>query len=106
MNTKLPPKQSRIEVGRRRLKLLNHHSDGILSQQTAENLRELLPTLEKEAQEWSLIYSTQINGISTKTLFNLCAKVKSTMVLVIKDTMGDVFGAFMSEPPHLNKVEI
>jgi TLD len=92
------------DYARRKLVLSGRNAaEGILNIQIAEDLRGVLPVVEQEAQDWKLVYSTEQHGISIKTLFSNCSKYKTAMILVIKDTLGSVFGAFLSEPPHLDK---
>ncbi|XP_072908667.1 oxidation resistance protein 1-like isoform X2 [Hemitrygon akajei] len=47
---------------------------------------------------WTLIYSTSKHGMSLKTLYRSMTGVDTPMLLVIKDSDGQLFGALASEP--------
>ncbi|XP_055489465.1 oxidation resistance protein 1-like isoform X2 [Leucoraja erinacea] len=47
---------------------------------------------------WTLIYSTAKHGMSLKTLYRSMTGVDTPMLLVIKDSDGQLFGALASEP--------
>ncbi|XP_060679364.1 oxidation resistance protein 1a isoform X8 [Hemiscyllium ocellatum] len=47
---------------------------------------------------WTLIYSTAKHGMSLKTLYRSMTGIDTPMLLVIKDSDGQIFGALASEP--------
>ncbi|XP_072102726.1 nuclear receptor coactivator 7 isoform X1 [Mobula birostris] len=49
---------------------------------------------------WLLAFSTSLHGFSLKTLYRKVANTDSPVLLVIKDTCGQVFGALTSHPPR------
>ncbi|XP_042194782.1 nuclear receptor coactivator 7 isoform X2 [Callorhinchus milii] len=48
---------------------------------------------------WRLAYNTSLHGFSLKTLYRKVAKVDSPVLLILKDTHSQVFGALTSHPP-------
>ncbi|XP_078279379.1 nuclear receptor coactivator 7 isoform X3 [Rhinoraja longicauda] len=48
---------------------------------------------------WRLAFNTAVHGFSLKTLYRKVAHADSAVLLVIKDTCGQVFGALTSHPP-------
>ncbi|XP_051892049.1 nuclear receptor coactivator 7 isoform X2 [Pristis pectinata] len=51
---------------------------------------------------WCLAFSTSLHGFSLKTLYRKVANTDSPVLLVVKDTCGQVFGALTSHPPKLS----
>ena len=50
-------------------------------------------------KEWNLIFSINTDGVSMHTFYSKVEKYCPTIIL-IKDTKGNVFGAYVSEPWH------
>lgn len=75
-----------------------------LTRQLAEEIRLLVPARLQLTEEWRLIYSLEQDGVSLATLYKKCAAYKDSrkrggFVLVIKDTTGGIFGAYLSDAP-------
>ncbi|KAI9033260.1 TLD-domain-containing protein [Hyaloraphidium curvatum] len=87
LNT-LPPLQL---VGRR------PDVEAVIQVSLAEELRKHLPLIHREARKWTLIYSLEQHGISLSTLYRLSADYEGPIVLGIRNTMGETFGAFLTE---------
>ncbi|XP_070604313.1 oxidation resistance protein 1 isoform X4 [Erythrolamprus reginae] len=47
---------------------------------------------------WTLVYSTAKHGMSLKTLYRTMAGLDTPVLLVIRDSDGQIFGALASEP--------
>lgn len=75
-----------------------------LTRQLAEEIRLLVPARLQLTEEWRLTYSLEQDGVSLATLYKKCAAYKDSrkrggFVLVIKDTTGGIFGAYLSDAP-------
>jgi len=70
--------------------------DQILDTITAEKLRFHLPRRYRDHPTWELIYSLSDHGYSFLTVYDKIAD-KGPLLLVIKDTQDQVFGAYLSE---------
>ena len=106
-------------------------SSTILSKAVAEEIRLLLPPRLQLAEQWSLAYSLEQDGVGLGTLYNKCASPEiprdASFVLVVQDGAGGVgalplppsrnaslissangkascqiFGAYLTSPPHPN----
>ena len=71
--------------------------DPVIPRELAEMIRAKLPLALKEARTWKLVYSLEQHGISLSTLYRLSSEHYGPVVLGIKSTMGEVFGAFLTE---------
>ncbi|XP_051999858.1 nuclear receptor coactivator 7 isoform X1 [Xyrauchen texanus] len=69
----------------------------ILQEHHLERLMNHIPARTQE-YPWKLLYSTAEHGISLNTLYRHMADVDRPVLLVIKDTNNQVFGAFSSDP--------
>ncbi|KAL8711044.1 MAG: hypothetical protein Q9220_004425 [cf. Caloplaca sp. 1 TL-2023] len=76
----------------------------ILTRALAEEIRLLVPPRLQLAESWSLAYSLEEDGVSLTTLYQKCGpyslEKSSSVVLVIKDAAGGIFGAYLTDPPH------
>ncbi|XP_038665902.1 oxidation resistance protein 1a isoform X4 [Scyliorhinus canicula] len=75
---------------------LSEKSD-LLQTDQIEKLAKHLPP-RTVGYPWTLIYSTAKHGMSLKTLYRSMTGVDTPMLLVIKDSDGQLFGALASEP--------
>lgn len=82
------------------LTLCGSTSSTILSRAVAEEIRLLIPPRLQLAEQWSLAYSLEEDGVSLGTLYNRCAAPKvprdASFVLVVQDGAGGV-GLFQSD---------
>lgn len=62
-----------------------------------KKLSEFLPA-RVYGCKWKMVYSTFCHGISSSTLFRASRECGGPNILIIKDFMGYVFGAFASHP--------
>ena len=79
-------------------------SSTILSKAVAEEIRLLLPPRLQLAEQWSLAYSLEQDGVSLGTLYNKCASSEiprdASFVLVVQDGAGGV--GTLPLPPTCN----
>ncbi|XP_016313731.1 oxidation resistance protein 1-like isoform X3 [Sinocyclocheilus anshuiensis] len=75
---------------------LNEPSD-LLEAEQIEKLAKHLPP-RTVGYHWNLAFSTSKHGMSIKTLYRAMQDQDSPMLLVIKDSDGQIFGALASEP--------
>ncbi|XP_054469550.1 nuclear receptor coactivator 7 isoform X2 [Anoplopoma fimbria] len=66
----------------------------------ASHVRELCKELPPRTvgHSWQLTYSTSRNGTSLKSLYRKLSATDSPVLLVIKDALDEIFGAFLSHP--------
>ncbi|XP_077414971.1 oxidation resistance protein 1 isoform X2 [Vanacampus margaritifer] len=71
----------------------------------ASHVRELCKELPPKTvgYTWQLAYSTSHHGASLKTLYRKLSATDSPALLVIKDALDEVFGAFLSHPLRLSE---
>lgn len=76
------------------LTLSGSTSSTILSRTVAEEIRLLIPPRLQLAEQWSLAYSLEQDGVSLGTLYNKCASPEiprdASFVLVVQDGAGGV----------------
>ncbi|KAG8162882.1 hypothetical protein KVR01_007360 [Diaporthe batatas] len=75
----------------------------LLTPAVAEEIRIMVPERQRIEEEWNLIYSLDQDGASLGTLYEKCSPFQGTrnsFVLVIRDSYGGLFGAYLSESPH------
>ncbi|PWW80624.1 TLD-domain-containing protein [Tuber magnatum] len=76
-----------------------------MSPALAEEIRLLLPPRLQLHETWTLRYSLEQHGVSLSTLYDKTgaatagAAARGGYVLVVRDSAGGIFGAFLSEPP-------
>ncbi|TRY81250.1 hypothetical protein DNTS_000545 [Danionella cerebrum] len=75
--------------------LLDHTH--ILKQQHLDQLLVHLPARTR-ASQWKLVYSTAEHGTSLMTLYRKTTQLERPVLMVIRDTHHQVFGAFSSHP--------
>ncbi|KAJ8290882.1 hypothetical protein GJAV_G00018790 [Gymnothorax javanicus] len=78
------------------LHVLRDHSE-LLEETHIQRLGNHLPP-GTQGYPWRLMYSTVEHGTSLKTLYRNLFHIDSPVLLVIKDTDNQVFGAFSSHP--------
>ncbi|CAN9502088.1 unnamed protein product [Ophioblennius macclurei] len=66
----------------------------------ASHVRELCQELPARTvgQTWQLTYSTSRHGASLKSLYRKLQATDSPVLIVIKDALDEIFGAFLSHP--------
>ncbi|KAM7375949.1 hypothetical protein PAMP_005707 [Pampus punctatissimus] len=66
----------------------------------ASHVRELCKELPPRTvcHTWQLTYSTSRHGASLKSLYRKLSATDSPVLIVIKDALDDIFGAFLSHP--------
>ncbi|KAI3393535.1 hypothetical protein diail_4171 [Diaporthe ilicicola] len=75
----------------------------LLDSAVAEEIRIMIPERQRIEEEWNLIYSLDQDGASLGTLYEKCSPYQGTrnsFVLVVRDSYGGLFGAYLSESPH------
>ncbi|XP_069751321.1 nuclear receptor coactivator 7 isoform X2 [Narcine bancroftii] len=63
-----------------------------------EKISQCLPP-RTVGHPWRLAFSTSSHGFSLKSLYRKVADIDSPVLLVVKDTCGQLFGALTSHPP-------
>ncbi|KAK3113104.1 oxidation resistance protein 1 [Teratosphaeriaceae sp. CCFEE 6253] len=74
----------------------------LLSKAVAEEIRLLVPARLQLMDHWTLTYSMEQNGSTLSTLYSLASAYRGKragFVLVIRDTGGSVFGAYLTDAP-------
>uniref|UniRef100_A0A7S3F1D0 Oxidation resistance protein 1 n=1 Tax=Haptolina ericina TaxID=156174 RepID=A0A7S3F1D0_9EUKA len=84
-------------------KLIGSSSDPptVLSQSQMQQLRRALPP-RHSLSDWSLLYSTEQHGCSLRTFYSRLEAQGATL-LVVLDSQGYIFGAFVAESWKLDK---
>ena len=77
----------------------------LLGKTLAEEIRLLVPPRLQLEERWELVYSLEGDGVSLGTLYQKCealggARGREGFVLVVKDSEGGLFGAYLTEAPH------
>lgn len=83
------------------LPVLIDHSQ-ILNEYHLEQLMNHIPA-RTQGYSWKLMYSTTQHGTSLKTLYRQMRELERPVLMVIKDTDDQVFGAFSSDPFKVSK---
>ena len=74
----------------------------LMSIALAEEIRLLVPARLQLCDHWDLSYSLEQNGSTLSTLYSLSDRHRGKrggFVLVVRDSGGNVFGAYLSDPP-------
>lgn len=92
------------------LTLSGHHATTsptarLLTRSLAEEIRLLVPPRLQLQETWHLAYSLEQDGVSLATLYKKCALLaedhrRGGWVLVVRDAVGGIFGAYLSDPPR------
>ncbi|XP_059208784.1 nuclear receptor coactivator 7 isoform X2 [Centropristis striata] len=71
----------------------------------ASHVRELCKELPPRTvgHSWQLAYSTSRHGASLKSLYRKLSTTDSPVLIVIKDALDEIFGAFLSHPLKLSE---
>jgi LysM repeat protein len=77
----------------------------ILNDRHAREINRSLP-LKIQNQSWCLAYSTGVNGFSLQNLYRTVANHKDPFLVVIQDSNGFIFGAFLSCTPRISEAFI
>ncbi|XP_063153317.1 TLD domain-containing protein 2 isoform X2 [Candoia aspera] len=80
--------------------VLNAQSS-ILHTKEIQQLTPHLP-LRVAGYPWNLVYCTARDGFSLKTMYRSMSNLASPVLLVIRDTDGQIFGAFSSTAIHVS----
>ncbi|CCH57996.1 hypothetical protein TBLA_0A01950 [Henningerozyma blattae CBS 6284] len=77
----------------------------LLTTEMCDELRTLMPTRVQLYPKWRLLYSLEQHGASLHSLYhNIAPEDKTPMrvgyVLIIKDRLNGIFGAYCNEPFH------
>jgi hypothetical protein len=78
------------------LKGRNENTLPVLNEDLAEVIRSRLPNLLQEATTWKLLYSMDQHGATLSTLYRKI-EGQGPCVMVLKNSEGEIFGAFISE---------
>lgn len=76
----------------------------LLSKAVAEEIRLLIPPRLQLQDHWDLLYSLEQNGSTLNTLYTLSDAHRGKrggFVLVIRDSNGGTFGAYLSDAPKV-----
>ncbi|XP_061700425.1 oxidation resistance protein 1 isoform X2 [Syngnathoides biaculeatus] len=71
----------------------------------ASHVRELFKELPPKTvgHTWQLAYSTSLHGSSLRSLYRKVSATDSPALVVIKDSLDEVFGAFLSHPLRISE---
>jgi len=77
----------------------------LLTRALAEEIRLLIPARLQLVEEWNLLYSLEQDGVSLATLYEKSEDYRGKRggyVLVVRDGLGGIFGAYLSDILHPN----
>jgi hypothetical protein len=77
------------------------YSDPLMDRSHLLMLKKHLPLLVRESSDLVLLFSIERNGISLRTLYSRTENAGPCLI-VIRDTAGHTFGAFVNESLHNN----
>jgi len=83
------------------------HYSSFLPNPLRESLRDAMPPLSRIENIWRLVYASELDGFSLKTLYAATKRhpySHSRCIIAVEDIHGCIFGAFLTEllTPHLN----
>ncbi|KAF2084500.1 TLD-domain-containing protein, partial [Saccharata proteae CBS 121410] len=96
-----PPPLTPLSLNGYRSETRDEHK--LLSRQVAEEVRLLVPPRLQLSETWNLTYSLMEDGMSLATLYRKASELRGKRggyVLVVQDANEDIFGAYLSDPPH------
>lgn len=74
----------------------------ILTKKIMKNMHLCLPSAIQSAK-WNILYSTVLDGYSLQNFYRKVAQCNEPMVLVIEDTDGDIYGAYLTCIPTVTE---
>lgn len=80
-------------------------TERILTDKFAEEIRLMMPTRVQVHENWDLVYSLDQHGVSLATLYSRSRSFNSPQagfVVIVKDRQENVFGAYLSDYPHVH----
>jgi hypothetical protein len=80
-------------------------TERVLTDKLAEEIRLMMPTRLQLHDNWELVYSLDQHGVSLATLYARCKAFNASQagfVIVVKDRKDHVFGAYVSDYPHVH----
>ena len=79
-------------------------TERVLTDKLAEDIRLMMPMRLQVQDGWDLVYSLNQHGVSLATLYARCKAFNSPQagfVVIVKDREGNIFGAYLSDYPHV-----
>ena len=79
--------------------------DRVLNDKFAEEIRLMMPAKHQLQENWDLVYSLEQHGVSLATLYARSKSYNSPQsgfVVIVKDQRDNVFGAYLSDYPHIH----
>lgn len=96
--------------------LLNEHGIDVLGPEVLDESNILDDQIQQELyrkmppkiqnQKWSLAYSTSVSGFSLANMYRMLAEEMDPFLIVIHDTQGGMFGAYLTCTPQISETFI